>query len=105
RDQVRRINAVVEPVFAVRFEIESLRDWDRSHTGAPLDPMLDELEALDPAREVDLVVGLVTPMQGVVTTMHQVGTARILSRHFILRGMDNEQELRALDAEYKLLDP
>src|SRR5205823_5348947 len=75
RDQLRRINGVVDPVFAVRFELESAREWDRSHAGVRLDPMLAELEALDPAREVDLVVGLVTPLQGVATTMHQVGTA------------------------------
>ena len=56
RTQIQRINTVVGPVFNVRFEIESLRDWDRSHAGVPLgDALLDELIALDAAREVDLV--------------------------------------------------
>ena len=104
RAQGKRINAVVEPVFAVRFEIESVRDWDRSHTGVPLDPILGELETLDPGREVDCVIGLVTPMRGVATSVHHIGTARLLARHFVLRAMDDEQEILALDREFKLLN-
>ena len=104
RAQVKRINAVAEPVFAVRFEIESVREWDRSHTGAPLEPILSELETLDPGREVDCVIGLVTPMRGVATSVHAVGNARLLSRHMVMRAMDDEQEILALDREFKLLD-
>jgi hypothetical protein len=104
RTQIQRINGVVGPVFNVRFEIESLRDWDRSHAGVSLgDPLLDELVALDPAREVDLVIGLVTPLQGVATSAHSIGLAAYLSRHFVLRGMDDEQEFRAFEREFKLI--
>ncbi len=104
RTQIQRINTVVGPVFNVRFEIESLRDWDRSHAGVPLgDPLLDELMALDAAREVDLVIGLVTPLQGVATSAHSIGLAAYLSRHFVLRGMDDEQEFRAFEREFKLI--
>jgi tetratricopeptide (TPR) repeat protein len=105
RAQIERINAVAEPVFGVRFEIESIRDWNRSHRAMPLDPILAELEALDPAREVSCVIGLVTPMRGITTSVHQVGDAALLSRHFVLRAMDDEQELLALDREFTLLDP
>ncbi|HEY7374102.1 MAG TPA: hypothetical protein VIF57_18215, partial [Polyangia bacterium] len=90
RAQIQHVNAVLGPVFNVRFEIESLRDWDRSHFGVPLaDPLIEELTALDPAKEVDLVVGLVTPLRGVATSVHSLGIARLLSRHFLLRGMDD----------------
>jgi tetratricopeptide (TPR) repeat protein len=102
--QLARLNAIVEQVFAVRFEIESVRDWDRSHNGMALEPILTELEALDPARGVGCVVGLVTPMRGVATSVHQLGAARLLSHHFVLRGMDDEQEILALDREFRLLD-
>jgi tetratricopeptide (TPR) repeat protein len=105
RSQIDRINAVVGPVFDVRFEIESLRDWDRSHVGLPFEPIMTELEALDPAREVDWVLGLTTPLRGVATSIHQVGGARLLGRHMLLRGMDDEQEFRALEASFKLLSP
>jgi len=105
RAQIDRINAVVGPVFDVRFEIESFRDWDRSHVGLPFEPIMTELEALDPAREVDWVLGLTTPLRGVATSIHQVGGARLLGRHMLLRGMDDEQEFRALEASFKLLSP
>ena len=48
RAQIERINAVSEPVFAVHFEVESIRDWNRSHRAMALDPILAELETLDP---------------------------------------------------------
>jgi tetratricopeptide (TPR) repeat protein len=102
--QIQRINAVLGPVFNVHFEIESLREWDRSHAGVQLgDPLIEELMALDPAREVDLVIGLVTPLRGVATSAHHVGIARLLSRHFVMRGMDDEQEFQDFEREFKLI--
>ncbi len=103
RGQIGRVNAVTGPVFNVRFEIESIRSWDRSHVGMAFDPMLKELEALDPAREVDLVLGLVTPARGVATSFHQLGEADTPGRHILLRGMDDEQEGQAIDRDYHLL--
>jgi tetratricopeptide (TPR) repeat protein len=105
RGQVGRINAVAGPVFNVRFEIESLRSWDRSHVGVAFDPMLKELETLDPARDVDLVLGLVTPARGVATSLHQLGEALTPGRHIVLRGMDDEQEALAIDRDYHLISP
>jgi hypothetical protein len=105
RTQIQHVNGVVEPVFGVRFEIESLRDWNASHTGMQLDPILKELEELDPARDVDLVVGLATPLQGVARSIHQLGVSRLLVRQFVMRGMDDEQEIRALDREFGLISP
>ena len=55
------------------------------------------------ASEVDLVVGLVTPLHGVATSIHSIGYASYLSRHFLLRGMDDEQEFRAFEQEFKLI--
>lgn len=103
RGQLARVNAVAGPVFNVTFEIESIRTWERSHVGAAFDPIMKELAALDPAREVDLVLGLVTPMRGVATSMHQVGEAFTPGRYLVLRGMDDEQEGLAIDREYHLL--
>jgi hypothetical protein len=103
RGQLARINAVAGPVFNVHFEIETLRSWDRSHVGMAFDPILKELEALDPAREVDLVLGLVTPARGVATSLHQLGEAFTPGRHIVLRGMDDEQEALAIDRDYHLV--
>ncbi len=103
--QVARVNRVVEAVFNVRLEIESLRQWDSPHAGVQLEAILTDLETLDPGRDVDWTVGLVTPFKGVATSIHQIGGARLLARHFVLRGMDDEKEGQALDREFGLLSP
>ena len=103
RAQIARLNAVVGPVFGVELQIESLRPWDRSHFGVEPGGVLTELMALDPADDVDWVLGLVTPLRGVATSIHQIGVARSCSRHMVMRGMDDEQEILALESEYKLL--
>jgi tetratricopeptide (TPR) repeat protein len=103
--QIDKINGVVGPIFGVRFQIESAREWDKSHVGQPLSAVIDDLEALDPGREVDCVIGLATPLRGVATSAHQVGLARLLARHFVMRGMDDEEEALALERDYKLLPP
>jgi len=104
RAQIQRINAIVGAVFNVRFEIEAMRDWDRSHVGVPLGhALIEELEKLDDGKQVDLVVGLVTPLHGVATSVHSIGWAAYLSRHFVLRGMDDEEEFRAFEREFNLV--
>ncbi|HVT09047.1 MAG TPA: matrixin family metalloprotease [Polyangia bacterium] len=103
RAQIERVNAVAGPVFNVNFAIESARNWDRSHVGIGFDAIGKELTALDAAREVDLVLGLVTPARGVATDMHQVGQAATPGRYIVLRGLDDEQEGAAIDRNYALL--
>ena len=103
RAQIERINRVVEPVFNVRFELESLREWKRAHAGVQLEAMLGELEALDAARDVDWVWGLVTPFRGVAASIHEIGLARLASRSFVMRAMDDEEEGRALERELSML--
>lgn len=103
RAELERVNAVTEPVFNARFEIESLREWDETHAGAGLDPLLGALEKLDDAHDVDWVVGLVTPFRGVATSIHQLGIARLMARSFVIRAMDDEEEGRALAREFSML--
>jgi predicted Zn-dependent protease len=103
RGQVERVNHIVAAAFNVRFEIESLRQWDRSHLGQPFEPMLQEIEALDTAQDVDWVVGFVTSFRGVARSIHQVGGAHLASRHFVLRGMDDQEEGRELAQSLNML--
>jgi hypothetical protein len=103
RAQIARVNAVAGPVFNVTFEIESVRSWDRSHMGLSLDSVLKELAGMDDARQVDLVLGVVTPARGVAIDMHRVGEAFTPGRHLVLRGLDDEEEGKAIDTNYHLL--
>jgi predicted Zn-dependent protease len=101
--QIERVNRVVEPTFNVRFEIESLRKWPRSHVGVPFDPLIAELEAFDPGQDVDWVLGLVTSFRGVATSIHQIGGAALISKHLVMRGMDDQEEGRAFAEAFKML--
>ncbi|MFL5304241.1 MAG: matrixin family metalloprotease [Polyangia bacterium] len=103
RAQLQRVNGVVEPVFGVSFQIESIRSWTGSHASAAFAAIIAELQALDAGRDVELVVGLVTPARGVVTDVHQIGIAATPGRHIVLRGMDDEQEGLAIDHDLSLL--
>ncbi len=103
REQIDRVDAVVGPLFGVRFEIESARDWDVGHAGVGLQSVLDELRRADDAHDVDLVVGFVTPFRGVATSIHAIGMATPSSRHFVLRAMDDTEEARALGSAFEML--
>jgi predicted Zn-dependent protease len=101
--QLDRVNRVVEPAFNVRFELESARKWPRSHAGVGLSPLLDELEALDPGADVDWVVGYVTAFRGVTTSIHQLALAQLVSKHFVMRGMDDQEEGRVFAAAFGMM--
>ena len=105
RAQINRINGVVQPVFNLRFEVDSQKDWNESHIGMALPAVLDRLRKLDSGTDTDLVVSFTTPLQGVAASIHAIGEAELLGRHFVMRGMDDDQEALAIDREFKLLDP
>jgi predicted Zn-dependent protease len=117
-DRLRRtfeaINEVIEPSLAVRFEIESVKSWTHvagktgakpgAKPGGRLDDFLEELEALDPARDVDWVVGLVGALPQGSSEIHDVGMARSLGRHFVMRGLSSYMEESAFQRAFPQLD-
>jgi tetratricopeptide (TPR) repeat protein len=103
--QLAALNQVVGPAFGVRFEAESFRRWDRKASSARLGEMLEELERLDPGRDVDWVVGLVAPLPLVTSSLHDLGLARVPGRHFLLRGMASIEELRVFSRRLDRLAP
>ncbi|NBD12057.1 tetratricopeptide repeat protein [Corallococcus silvisoli] len=83
----RASEAVREPL-GVTFELESARAWDRRGSNGPLEPVVDALEAADAGEDVDLVVGLVAAPPAFSDSQHELGFARVLGRHCVLRGID-----------------
>lgn len=83
----RASEAVREPL-GVAFELESARAWDHRSTHGPLEPVVDALEAADAGEDVDLVVGLVAAPPAFGGSQHELGFARVLGRHCVLRGID-----------------
>jgi tetratricopeptide (TPR) repeat protein len=105
KQQLAELNRVVEPGFGVRFEAESFHRWERQGGSGQLEPLLAELTRIDPGADVDWVVGLVAPLPLVTTSLHNLGMAQVLGRHFLLRGMSSIEELDSISQAFNLLDP
>ena len=103
--QLLDMNQIVEQAFGIQFQAESFRRWERGSGSGSLDPMLEELERLDPGTEVDWVVGLASPLPLVSMSFHDLGRARVLGRHFVLRGMSSVDEMRDFERIFKALHP
>jgi tetratricopeptide (TPR) repeat protein len=104
RAQLGQINQVLEPGFGVRLEAESFHRWDRTGANGALAPMLDDLERTDAGAEVDWVVGLVAPLPLVSMSFHDLGVARLLGRHFVLRSMASVAEMDDFTRVFHTLD-
>src|SRR5262249_31737560 len=99
RQQLARAPEVTSRRFNVTLQLVDTRPWSSSAPPSePLPPLLEKLEALDPGQDVDLVLGYTSSLPVVTATHDQLGLARALGRHAVLRGMESPEEDRALRA-------
>lgn len=94
---VQRINRVLEPTTGLRLEVADIRPWSPAGNGIDLQRALDDLAALDPATDVDFVLGMLDALNRVSTDLHQLGRAHVLGRHMVVRGLSDAVEVAALD--------
>lgn len=102
--QVERANHVLAQQLRVRLEIESAKPWPRDAALSSLTAALYDLERFDSSEDVDLVVGLTSALPAVTAAVHQLGMARVLGRHIVLRGTDDAEEYAALSRALGKLD-
>ncbi len=96
RTQLERASDALLHHFGVRLEAVEMSPWERQAPSLTLGGPLGELKELDPARDVDLVIGLVTPLPEVYWRAHALGAASLLGRHMVVRGMQDLVEHRVL---------
>ncbi|WP_338276822.1 hypothetical protein [Corallococcus caeni] len=84
---LQRASDAVRGPLGVTFELEAARAWDRRGSEGPLEPVLGALEAVDAGEDVDLVIGLVAAPVSFDGAQHELGFARVLGRHCVLRGL------------------
>ena len=98
--KIRRLldhaNEMLEPTVGLRLELADVRAWERK-SGDNLQGALDELEALDTATDVDFVFGMVNALSRVSTELHELGRARVLGHHMVVRGLNDAAEVASLD--------
>jgi hypothetical protein len=100
RRLVARASAVLQAWPGVRLEIVDVRPWPRDSAGAPLGRLVEELEQLDPGRDVDWVVGLAVAVPSMPEQIHSIGMARTFGRHFVLRSLHDLAEYEVVRASF-----
>jgi tetratricopeptide (TPR) repeat protein len=88
---------ILAPTIGVDLGEVEFRSWERQ-AGSDLPAMLAELEALDAGDDVDWVLGFVDAQGHVAADVHQLGEARVLGRHAVLRGLNDAAEVTLLEA-------
>jgi tetratricopeptide (TPR) repeat protein len=91
-----KVSRVLEPSIGLRLEVVDVRDWQRQG-GSDLGAALTDLEYLDPANDVDWVVGMVNALGQVSMELHQMGYAHVLGHHMVVRGLNDAAEVSLLN--------
>jgi tetratricopeptide (TPR) repeat protein len=94
----------LEDAVGARLEVESVQRWEHRSAKDSTEHLLRELQARDAGKDVDFVVGFVSPLGFVTTVIHEIGMANAPGRHFVLRGIDDTQEAAALAKYFKDVD-
>jgi hypothetical protein len=93
---VSEASAQLEESFGAKLTIESIRPWKRQGAKDSTVQLLHELEAADRGDDVDWVIGFVSPLGLLTTSIHEIGMASLPGQHFVLRGIDDREEVTAL---------
>ncbi|MBA3541219.1 MAG: hypothetical protein H0T79_16530 [Deltaproteobacteria bacterium] len=89
-DQIDYANQLLTPLVGVKLVVDEVKEWERDGT-APQDA-LRTLSELDKADKVTWVLGYVAPLDERTNVLGELGDARPLGRHVIVRGWDEKAE-------------
>jgi hypothetical protein len=96
-ERLARANQVLESALRLRLVLEEVRDLPPQPNAENSDALLLAIEQLDPGADVDFVIALIGASPVVTLSFHDLGRARVLGKHIVLRSMDDPGELRALE--------
>ena len=97
---LRNANDVLEPAFGLRLENGGTTLWQPATPEDRLGELLEELTRQDLGTDVSWVVGFVKSTPQLVFDHHQLGMARVLSKHLVMRASNDPRELELLSREY-----
>ena len=103
QDQLDCANTILAPDFGVSLKMEDVKTFRPHASEDKLDPLLQELSELDAAKETDLVVGLVSAQPHFATSADELGRARMLGQHLVLRAMSDAHEYEAIQSAFSEL--
>lgn len=99
-----RANDVLTPAYGVELIIVSTHDWERESASSDVGDMISELEARDAGEGADWIIGLVTQLPRESSNLHDLGAARYVSKHLILRGSNDLAEFNTYRKRFDRLD-
>ncbi len=92
-------NAVLWPSLGVRLELDRIEPWS-SDVDERLQPALDALSREDEGKDVDVVVGMIGALPRQTDSLHELGMARLLGRHIVVRAASRAGEHDAIDKSF-----
>jgi hypothetical protein len=96
-------NAVLEQDFGVSLELADARVWAGVSSEHSLPELLKRLTAEHPGTDVDYVLGLATSVPGLAHSPDQLGVARVLGKHLVMRAMSDAEEFDAIKRAFSEL--
>jgi tetratricopeptide (TPR) repeat protein len=93
RRLIERVNGDVGRWPGVRFEVVETKTWACESAKYTMESLLDEVERVDRGDDVDLVIALVAAVPVMPSAIHNLGMARILGKHVVLRSLHDLMEV------------
>jgi predicted Zn-dependent protease len=93
-EQFDEANQFLAPALGVRLDIVAYKPWEARSTDRSVGEILDALELLDNGDDVTWVIGYGSSLSNVSTNFDQIGIARPLGKHLVVRGYADVSERR-----------
>lgn len=97
QEQLDDANQLLIPAIGLRVEAIELKPWEVRTASRELADVIADLEHLDAGDDVAWVIGMVSSLPIVAAGFEQLGMARPLGRHVVLRGFADQEEAKAFE--------
>lgn len=103
-EQIDEANQFLVPALGIRLIVDGQHKWDIRTTSQPMGDILAALEEKDEGKDVAWVIGFVSSLTIASVSFEELGMARPLGKHVILRGYADVDERRAFLQAFPRLD-
>ncbi len=96
-EQLDEANQFLAPAVGLRLEVAEMKPWPVRQVGVGLREVLVALEALDDGKGADWVLGYTSSLTLVESRFEELGVARLLGRHLVVRGYADVTERKRFE--------
>jgi len=99
-EQIDEANQFLVPAIGIQLDVKAIEPWPVRSSDQRLADVLGALEQVDPGDDVDWVIGYVSSLSLVGATFEQLGVARPLGRHVVVRGYADGAERKNFERAF-----